>query len=55
MRCTNEIIPAGDSFSNEVVVTVNPSPIATITPSGPTTLCSPNTVDLQSSVGDSYL
>ncbi len=37
------------------VVTVNPSPIATITANGPTTFCQGDSVTLTSSIGNSYL
>jgi len=37
------------------VVTVNPMPIATITPDGPTEFCQGDSVILTSSLGDSYL
>ena len=40
--------------STAITVTVNANPVATITPSGPTTFCSGNTVSFQSSSGASY-
>jgi len=41
--------------SDEIVVTVNSLPVATITPSGPTTFCQGGSVDLTASAGTSYL
>ncbi|HPE97542.1 MAG: T9SS type A sorting domain-containing protein [Chitinophagales bacterium] len=42
-------------ISNAVDVTVNPIPVATITPDGPTEFCEDGSVLLTASAGDSYL
>jgi Tol biopolymer transport system component len=41
--------------SQPVVVTVNANPVATITPSGPTTFCAGQSVQMTASLGASYL
>jgi PKD repeat protein len=43
------------AISEEVVVTVNPSPLAEITADGPLGFCSGNSVGLTASAGDSWL
>ncbi|MDY0215591.1 MAG: ice-binding family protein [Bacteroidales bacterium] len=50
---TNEFGCTASSVST--IVTVNPLPIATITPNGATTFCDGNSVVLTSSIGSSYL
>ncbi|MCW5900583.1 MAG: T9SS type A sorting domain-containing protein [Flavobacteriales bacterium] len=55
-RCVNETIPDGDSFSNEVEVTVYPTPAPTVNAGGPVSFCPGGSVTLSSSIaGDSYL
>ncbi len=44
-----------NTASSNVVLTVNPLPIATITESGPTTFCDGGSVTLTANVGSSYL
>jgi hypothetical protein len=44
VRCTNEIIPNGDSFSNLVTVTVNPTPTASANSNSP--VCTGGTINL---------
>lgn len=44
VRCTNEIIPNGDSFSNAVTVTVNPTPTSVPTSNSP--VCAGQTLNL---------
>jgi hypothetical protein len=43
------------TVSNEVAVTINSAPAATITPSGPTTFCEGGSVTLQAAAGNTYL
>jgi hypothetical protein len=43
------------SSSNVTAITVNPLPVATITPSGPTTFCNGDNVNLLASAGSSFL
>ncbi len=42
-------------YSSVAIVTVNPIPVAVITPSGPTTFCAGGSVNLTASGGTSYL
>jgi len=44
----------GCTATQDAQITVNQTPTATITPSGPTTLCAPATVDLTASGGGTY-
>jgi hypothetical protein len=50
------VMTLGCSATSAVTdVMVNPLPVATITPSGPTTFCAGGSVDLMASLADSYL
>lgn len=46
IRCGNETIPNGDSYSNEVVVTVNPNPVITPSVTNGGLICGTGSVDL---------